>query len=107
MEGSPHFGELWPEVAACLSGADYLAAHNASFDKGVMDGSLQHYGLEGPTQSYLDTVQIARQVWKIYPTKLNLVCEHLSIPLKHHEALSDARACAKILLRAREEGWQP
>jgi DNA polymerase-3 subunit epsilon len=107
VEASLDFAELWPEVAACLAGADYLAAHNAPFDKGVMDGTLGHYGLEGPKQSYLDTVQIARQVWKIFPTKLNLVCEHLAIPLKHHEALSDARACAQILVRAQEQGWRP
>jgi DNA polymerase-3 subunit epsilon len=107
VEGSPDFSELWPQVAACLEGADYLAAHNAPFDKGVMEGTLAHYGLQAPEQGYLDTVQIARQVWKIYPTKLNLVCEALAIPLQHHEALSDARACAQILIKAQAQGWQP
>jgi len=104
---SPDFSELWPEVAACLKGADYLAAHNAPFDKGVMEETLRHHGLKAPRQAYLDTVQIARQVWKIFPTKLNLVCQALSIPLQHHEALSDARACAQILVKAQEQGWQP
>jgi DNA polymerase III subunit epsilon len=31
---------------------------------------------------------------------LNLVCEHLQIPLNHHNALSDAEACARIVLEA-------
>jgi len=39
----------------------------------------------------------------IYPTKLNMVCDYLEIPLKHHDALSDAQACAKILMAAELE----
>jgi len=35
------------------------------------------------------------------------VCGRLGIPLDHHEALSDASACAEILLRAHAEGWEP
>src|SRR6476659_7914567 len=30
----PTFGQLWPELVPLLDGADYLAAHNASFDRG-------------------------------------------------------------------------
>jgi DNA polymerase-3 subunit epsilon len=55
----------------------------------------------------VDTVQVARRQWSIFPTKLNLVCGRLGIPLDHHEALSDASACAEILLRAHAEGWEP
>jgi DNA polymerase-3 subunit epsilon len=32
--------------------------------------------------------------------KLSSVCEHLDIPLNHHEAGSDAEACARIILQA-------
>jgi DNA polymerase-3 subunit epsilon len=104
---SPDFGELWPEVSAYLAGAAYLAAHNAPFDRGVMGHTLAHYSLAAPELPYLDTVRVARQVWEIYPTKLNLVCDRLSIPLNHHQALSDARACAQILVKARQQGWKP
>jgi DNA polymerase-3 subunit epsilon len=43
-------------------------------------------------------------VWGIYPTKLPNVCRHLGISLNHHEASSDAEACARIMIRALEEG---
>jgi len=107
VQGCQHFGELWPEVASYLEGAQCLAAHNAPFDKGVLAHSLGFYGHEAPELPYLDTVRVARQVWDLYPTKLNIVCQHLSIPLNHHEALSDARACAQILIQAQRSGWEP
>jgi DNA polymerase-3 subunit epsilon len=43
---------------------------------------------------------LARKKWKLYPTKLPDVCRYLDIPLNHHEALSDAMACAKIVIAA-------
>ena len=52
------------------------------------------------------TVRLARSQWGITPTKLNNVCEALNIPLNHHEALSDARASAKIVMIAESEGWK-
>jgi DNA polymerase-3 subunit epsilon len=107
VEERPHWGELWPELAPHFEGVDYLAAHNAPFDQGVLRAACAEYGLVPPPQPFVDTVALARKVWKIFPTKLNLVCERLGIELNHHEALSDARACAEILIRAGAEGWTP
>jgi DNA polymerase-3 subunit epsilon len=58
------------------------------------------YRLAAPTLPFRCTVQISRRVWNIYPTKLSDVCAKLGIALNHHEALSDATACAKIVLAA-------
>ena len=35
---SDDFGKLWPRLAPMFEGARFLAAHNASFDKGVLCG---------------------------------------------------------------------
>ena len=43
----------------------------------------------------------------IRPTKLPDVCRRLGIPLLHHDAASDATACARIVLAAEAEGWRP
>jgi DNA polymerase-3 subunit epsilon len=104
---SPSWGELWPEISGHLEGAHYLAAHNAPFDRGVLQAACAEHGLAAPATPFLDTVIVARKVWKIFPTKLNNVCEKLGITLNHHEALSDANACAEILARASQEGWKP
>ncbi len=99
------FAELWPTIAEIINDADYLAAHNAPFDKGVLNMCCQEYGIKTPDIPFVCTVKLARSQWEIYPTKLNNVCSVLNIPLNHHEALSDARACAKVIIAAKSEGW--
>ena len=97
---APTFGELWPEMSAFLSGADFFVAHNATFDKGVLEVCCEKAGLAPPPLPFRCTVKLARQIWRLPSNKLNLVCQHLNIPLNHHNALSDAEACAKIVLEA-------
>jgi DNA polymerase-3 subunit epsilon len=94
------FGALWPQIAPILDGAEFFAAHNAPFDAGVLHACCETYGLSAPSLPFRCTVQIARRVWNIYPTKLSDVCRELAIALNHHEALSDAMACAQIVLAA-------
>jgi DNA polymerase III subunit epsilon len=96
------FGQLWPKIEPLFVGADFLAAHNASFDRRVLAACCSTYELPMPAQSFQCTVQVARRTWGIYPTKLSNVCEVLNIELNHHEALSDAMACAQIVLEAKK-----
>jgi DNA polymerase-3 subunit epsilon len=100
VKHAPTFGEIWPEMAEFLAGADYFVAHNATFDKGVLETCCANAGLAMPRLPFRCTVKLARQVWRLPSNKLNLVCEHLNIPLQHHDALSDAEACARIVLEA-------
>ena len=100
---SPDFGTLWPTIAAFIAGAKFLAAHNASFDKGVLHACCASYGVEAALQPFRCTMRLSRRTWAIRPTELSDVCRALGIPLKHHEALSDARACAAIVLASRRE----
>ncbi len=97
---SDDFGKLWPKLEPFLDGAEFLAAHNASFDKGVLRSCCESYGMAAPPLPFRCTVQISRRAWNIYPTKLSDVCRELKIALNHHEALSDAMACAQIVLAA-------
>jgi len=53
---------------------------------------------------FVCTVRLARRVWNLHPARLPDVCRHLGIPLRHHDPLSDATACAKIVLAARAQG---
>ena len=99
MAKSPDFGKLG-DVERFLDGVEFFAAHNASFDKGVLHACRARHGIASPSLPFQCTVQIARRTWSIYPTKLPDVCRHLGIALNHHEALSDAMACARIVLAA-------
>jgi DNA polymerase III subunit epsilon len=103
---APTFAELWPVLAETLGDVDFLAAHNASFDRRVMEACCRTYGLARPSQQFVCTVKVARTVWRLFPTKLPDVCRHLNIPLDHHQADSDAEACARIVIAARKAGWK-
>jgi len=104
VKSKPTFGELWSEIAAKLRGVDFIAAHNATFDKSVLQACCEAAAVPPVDASFVCTVKAARSIWGYYPTTLAHVCRHLHIPLNHHDAESDARACARILLAAREHG---
>lgn len=100
----PVWAELWPEIAPWFEDIEFVAAHNSSFDSRVLRACCEAAGLEAPTSPFVCTVQLARRVWGIFPTKLPNVAQALGLELKHHEALSDARACANIVIKAWEAG---
>jgi DNA polymerase-3 subunit epsilon len=86
-----------------MYGVDFLVAHNASFDRGVLYGCCESARIEIPNLEFQCTMKLARQLWNIHPTKLPDVCRHFDIPLNHHEAGSDAEACALIMIEALKE----
>lgn len=97
----PTFGEAWPELSRILEGADALVAHNAPFDRDVLMTCCRAARLPPTPLPFKCTVQLARSTWGIFPTKLPNVCAYLGIPLKHHDPVSDAEACARIMIEAR------
>jgi DNA polymerase-3 subunit epsilon len=101
---APTFRQLWPSLRKTLDGIDFLAAHNASFDQSVLRTCCQQARLTAPAFPFRCTVRLARMLWHIYPTKLPDVCRRLQIPLQHHDAGSDAEACARIMIAAIEAG---
>jgi len=102
---APTFDEVWLDLSHQLSDIDFFAAHNAPFDQGVLTACCQHYGLSAPSKRFVCTVGLAREQWSIYPTKLPNVCDTLDIDLNHHDAGSDAEACARIVIAANKDGW--
>ncbi|MDD5629506.1 MAG: 3'-5' exonuclease [Elusimicrobia bacterium] len=103
----PSFAELWEEITDAIGGALFLAAHNARFDRKVLETCCRSAGIGAPRWPYVCTVELARKTWSIYPTQLPAVCGRLGIDLDHHQALSDAEACARIVLAALKAGWRP
>lgn len=101
VASEPDFGGVWPAVKSMLRGAAFIAAHNAPFDRSVLETCCAAHGIPAPSGDYLDTVKLARTRWALRPARLPDVCAHLGIPLdRHHDALQDARACARIAIAA-------
>lgn len=107
VRGAPTFPALWERLEALLS-SGVLAAHNASFDMGVLRKCLRAYGLSWkPSAKAVCTVMMGRSLLPGISHKLNDLCAYYGIDLNHHRADSDSRACAEILLRYIESGAAP
>ena len=96
----PNFGELWSDIEPFLVN-DCLIAHNAAFDLGVLLGCFQKHRVTVPELEYSCTRLIARRTW---PGRrrygLKPLANWLGVEFRHHDALEDSIACAKILLAA-------
>ena len=105
VKAEPTFIKVWEGLTPLWEGADYFLAHNAPFDRNVLAACCSAVGQCSPEVPFICTVQIARSHWNIRPTNLPAVCAQLGIALDHHNAASDALACALIALRAMNEGF--
>jgi len=98
---SPSFIQVYSEIRKRLMNKT-IVAHNESFDRGVLQKSMRDCGLD---YSDLNIADVWKCTLKIYrkkefnPADLNSCCQKLGISLIHHEALSDARGCAKLYLK--------
>lgn len=89
-ENTPKFIDVYPEIKKRIEG-NVLVAHNAfSTDKACLEQAMDLNGIH-------EDLNLDWQcTYRITNAKLNLVAQICNIELNHHEALSDARACAKI-----------
>lgn len=105
VKDSPKFNEVWPEIELYISKYKAVAAHYAHFDIPVLLATLDYYGIPSPRFIKIyDSCIAARRAWPILPNhKLPTVAASLNIPLNHHDALSDAKAAALILIAAHKQ----
>jgi DNA polymerase-3 subunit epsilon len=88
---TPTFDQVWQQIAPYIENQNVIAHNGFSFDFPVLDKTLLHYGLLIPEYNKFCT-------YKIYKSNLANLCQEHKIPLNHHEALSDARACTELWL---------
>ena len=105
VEAQPTFIEVWDQFVPFWKDADYFLAHNAPFDRNVLTACCSAARRRPPRAPFICTVRVARSHWNFRPANLPTVCTQLGISLKHHDAASDALACASIALRAMKEGF--
>ena len=96
------FAELWPTIRGLIED-QLVVAHNASFDLSVLRHSLSSASIPVPRISYLCSLQVARRAWPHFPSHgLSYLSHALDIELEHHDAGSDSRAAASVILLAGE-----
>jgi DNA polymerase III subunit epsilon len=90
-ENAPTFSEVWDEIQPLICGKR-VVAHNASFDITCLEQALDFYSLPKPAIECDCTYSSTGY-------KLSEICEAYEIEMsKHHDAASDAEACAKVYL---------
>jgi DNA polymerase-3 subunit epsilon len=82
------FDKVWPALEHYIGG-QHLVAHNMAFDGSCLQQTLEHYRIPLPTYQTHCT-------YRLYGKKLSLLCQQYRIELNHHDALSDALACAQL-----------
>ena len=105
VRGKMTFPALWERIGPAFS-ENLLLAHNAQFDMTVLAKCLRHYEIDCPAfLSYACTCRMARRFYP-YMSHHGLadMCELYGIPLDHHKADSDARACAELAVKYAEYG---
>lgn len=103
LKDAPTFTELWPQLVAFMEGSHALLAHNAGFDRRVLHASCQALDLCSRSCRFCVRSRCASRL-PLASRALDSVCGYFGIPLDHHHAGSDARACAEIYLRLRGLG---
>ncbi len=104
---SPAFPAVWEQIEPIMS-SGILVAHNAGFDMGVLRKCLASYEIAWrPCAEAVCTVIMGRSLLPGISHRLNDMCDYYGIRLNHHQADSDSRACAEILLRYMEQGADP
>ena len=95
---APSFGTVWSRWQPWLDSFQ-LIAHNAAFDSRCIRAACRMYGLDDPAP-FRCTLSAARRTIprSICQSKsLDSLCDFFGIPLKkHHCALDDALACARL-----------
>ncbi|MFA5816263.1 MAG: exonuclease domain-containing protein [Bacteroidales bacterium] len=89
-ENAREFPDIWMEIQRYIV-CQTVVAHNVNFDKDVLFKTLSYYNLPTPNLHCECT-------YSIWNYRLNEICEAFDIPLQHHSALSDAKACGQLYI---------
>ncbi len=97
---SPLFKDVYPEIKQRIKGKT-IVAHNESFDRSALQKTMDLHNLNYDELSLSDRWECTKKIYQqrgFKPCDLATLSQQHDIELNHHEALSDARACAKLYL---------
>ena len=106
VAGQPTFPDIWKDIRSLME-EGMIIAHNAQFDMAVMAKCLRDYDIYWKEkEKYMCTCQIGRKLLPdLSDHRLDTICDHYGIQLDHHLAESDARACALLMSKYLEMGF--
>lgn len=100
---SPQWDRVWAELFPLIDGRTIIA-HNVGFDAAVLKATSEAFEIALPQIDLQCTRLISKRTWPGQSGYgLAAIAERLAITFQHHNALEDARACAKIAIMAAEK----
>lgn len=86
---APTFNKIWHQIEPFIKGQNVVAHNGFSFDFPCLNQTLEYYNL--PTPNYT-----GHCTYRLFGENLAILCKKHNITLNHHDALSDALACAEL-----------
>ena len=89
VSNAPKIETVLPELIKFVSN-DIILGHNVKFDINFIETNLENYGYPPLTNSFIDSMQLARRYCKLKSHSLKNLAEHYNVNLAgHHRALND------------------
>jgi len=100
VKGKRTFPKVYPKLRRMFE--NNIVVHHSPFDRIAFQKVFDKYDLEPFEVQWMDSVQVARKTWNNLEGGYNLanLAYHLDIDFQHHDALEDAVACGKIVVKA-------
>ena len=86
---SPTFDRVWSTIKPFIKNQHVVAHNGFAFDFQCLRKTLEYYGIPAPNFN-------GHCTYRIFGENLASLCKKYQIPLNHHDALSDALACAEL-----------
>ena len=81
-----------------------LTAHNARFDRTVLQQSAARYGIRCPDYPFYCSCLTARRALPGGPHRLTALADRYGIVYDAHNALSDAETCGRLFVLFQQAG---
>lgn len=91
------FKALWPSLKKYFQNK-VIVAHNASFEISALRSILDEHHLSYPDLEYHCSLRLSQESLRLRSYALDKVARHLRLDLDHHQARSDAVACAEVVI---------
>jgi len=85
----PTFDKVWQQIKPFIKNQNLVAHNGFSFDFHCLNQALEYYDI-APVK------YTGHCTYRIFGDNLASLCRQYKIPLNHHDALSDALACAQL-----------
>lgn len=98
VRNSPEWGTVFEQIAVFI-GDDDLVAHNAPFDRSVMEQACSAFDIDWPSNRWFDTLSASRVALTLASYSLPFVSAALGLrTFDHHDAQADATQAALVTI---------